>query len=829
MKFKSISSLLLAFVMAFSMFAGTAFAIELPDSVRSLIERFNTVFAKLDADERGYITAAQQKLGGLSEADRKYVTAPAWDKLRGNPSLDEKAVSDLFMAILSIQYGDVERGLTDAYTGHLSTIREIVQYAGLSMNDVSFQDLADFLSALELNMRGQLQRLSFTDLRNDGVNGTFNKIFSKAYSSVIQSSNPLAVALNNLGVDENVMIAMKDRLASKVDSNSRASYALAVGYIRADAYLAVNSGNSPFEPQLTAMGRRLPNHHPYYQLTWSVEQQVSGSTVTWNGEAFVVSSGTGTAKVAATISILGRSLKIFEDNIIVTGPSSPVVPTPPPAPPAPPAPEQPETPQPIADVIDELDNAVENLDQIVADIDPNAGSEQVSNVVTEIANAVNEAKAKVEQALKETATVKVPVVTDNGVAKAQIEETEIVNQIARVQEQARQLREKLDRLKEAAAAKLNELKDAAGVDLDESIEELADVELDLVVVLDLGTVDSDQAEATLSPAVVAELKQAGISRVAIVVNGASVSVPSSEISSDITVVISKSGVTLASGDVTIAAAQSSYIRTRVAADQYNVKITAQGTEIREFSEPIVISIPLATARGYDTELLTVVSVGDNGEYTYLTGKYNAASNTVDAPVYVIKGPYTVVETKVDFTDLAPVRSWAGKQIEVAAAKGIINGKGDGIYDPTGIVTRAEFAKMIVLAFNLHDASATETFTDVRDGDWFQSYVASAAKYGLMNGKGNGIFDPLAPISRAEMATIAARALKMVNGVKDVSDPAAVLSRFTDGGDVVPSLQSGTALAVRLGLVIGSDGKLDPNGVSTRAAAAVVIYRLINLN
>lgn len=210
MKFKSISSLLLAFVMAFSMFAGTAFAIELPDSVRSLIERFNTVFAKLDADERGYITAAQQKLGGLSEADRKYVTAPAWDKLRGNPSLDEKAVSDLFMAILSIQYGDVERGLTDAYTGHLSTIREIVQYAGLSMNDVSFQDLADFLSALELNMRGQLQRLSFTDLRNDGVNGTFNKIFSKAYSSVIQSSNPLAVALNNLGVDENVMIA-RDR------------------------------------------------------------------------------------------------------------------------------------------------------------------------------------------------------------------------------------------------------------------------------------------------------------------------------------------------------------------------------------------------------------------------------------------------------------------------------------------------------------------------------------------------------------------------------------------------------------------------------------------
>jgi len=830
---RKLTSMLLACTMALSMFASTAFAAQLPESVQPLLGQLEEVFAELEAGELADITAAQTKLKGLQAADKLAITKPAWQQIEakasGATAVNEQSVSDLFLAILSIQYGDAEAELLNVYTNHLGTIEELVELGGSSLDEVSFDDLADLVTKLEARLQVELRKMSFLDLIANGVNESFNKIFVRAYAGVISSGNPLAVALDNLGVDETTMIAMKDALADRVDENRRAAYALAIGYIRTDASLDASRGNSPFAPTLEVLGRTIPSD----QLDWSIVSQVSGSTVSVSEDGvFTVPSDTGTAKVAVAISMMGRSLKLYEGNITVDGESTPT------NPPVNPPVVQPETPvedEPgVGDVIGELDDVIGGLDEIATEIDPNAEPTQVAEAVkdaaAEIAKVASEAKAKAEQALKQAATVTAMVASEGGVAKAQIETAAVVEQIARIQEQAKQLREKLATLRESANAKLNELKNVAGEALDEPIDELDDADLEIAFVIDLGAVAEDQAEAAISSEIVAALKEAGITRLTIAVNGVGVTVPAKEFGSDVTVTIAKAGRATAAGDVSIAAvAPASYIQTRVAADQYEMKIKAHGQEVTRFAEPVTVSIPLASAKGYYTEYLTVVSIDANGDYVYYTGKYNGETGTVDAQVYSLSGPYTVVETSVDFTDLAVVQSWAGTEIYVAAAKGIINGKGDGLYDPTGVVTRAEFAKMIVLAFNLHDTSATESFSDVNTGDWFQSYVASAAKAGLMNGKGNGIFDPLAPITRAEMATIAARALQTVEGIRGVSDADAVLSRFADADDVIASLRSGTALAARLGIVIGSDGKFDPQGVSTRAAAAVVIYRLINID
>lgn len=53
-------------------------------------------------------------------------------------------------------------------------------------------------------------------------------------------------------------------------------------------------------------------------------------------------------------------------------------------------------------------------------------------------------------------------------------------------------------------------------------------------------------------------------------------------------------------------------------------------------------------------------------------------------------------------------------------------------------------------------AATQTFTDVNPSDWFFADVEWAADNGIVNGKGDGIFDPNGEITRAETTAVLRR-------------------------------------------------------------------------
>ncbi|MNR06930.1 Endo-1,4-beta-xylanase A precursor [compost metagenome] len=136
--------------------------------------------------------------------------------------------------------------------------------------------------------------------------------------------------------------------------------------------------------------------------------------------------------------------------------------------------------------------------------------------------------------------------------------------------------------------------------------------------------------------------------------------------------------------------------------------------------------------------------------------------------------------------------------------------------------------MIVKTFFLEDAAATESFSDVNDSDWFKSYVASAVKNGIVNGKEPGKFDPNGNITRAEMAVMSSRALALKGFSLSPAKIDDALKGFTDGSAINASMKDGVALAASEGIVIGEEGNVfNPNANSTRAQAAVVIYRLLN--
>lgn len=92
--------------------------------------------------------------------------------------------------------------------------------------------------------------------------------------------------------------------------------------------------------------------------------------------------------------------------------------------------------------------------------------------------------------------------------------------------------------------------------------------------------------------------------------------------------------------------------------------------------------------------------------------------------------------------------------------GIINGYPDGTFKPTGNITRAEFAKVVVTALGYSDAataSGEAKFSDVV-GHWALGYVNVASSLGIINGVGAGKFNPDANVKYEEAVTMIVRAL-----------------------------------------------------------------------
>ncbi len=133
----------------------------------------------------------------------------------------------------------------------------------------------------------------------------------------------------------------------------------------------------------------------------------------------------------------------------------------------------------------------------------------------------------------------------------------------------------------------------------------------------------------------------------------------------------------------------------------------------------------------------------------------------DSVQVFVPGPETVVVlvNRSTFSDV-PATYWASNSIDAMLATGVMDGFGNGTFGPDQPVTRAEFAKMLTVALDLPLPSRPPSFSDVPAGMWYSSYVAAVAQAGLMTGETATTFAPNAPVPREELAVLLMRALKL---------------------------------------------------------------------
>lgn len=167
-------------------------------------------------------------------------------------------------------------------------------------------------------------------------------------------------------------------------------------------------------------------------------------------------------------------------------------------------------------------------------------------------------------------------------------------------------------------------------------------------------------------------------------------------------------------------------------------------------------------------------------------------------------------------------------IEALAARGIIDGKSDGNFDPTGSMTRAEFATIVVRALGLTPVD-TGAFVDVDSTAWYASYVGAASTYALINGVGEGRFNPDGTITRQEAAVMVSRAAQLC-GLETEMDTAAVrnmLAQFPDYMTSAEWARAQLAFCYQEGILSQTELNIRPQDAVTRAEVAQMLFNLLS--
>ena len=189
--------------------------------------------------------------------------------------------------------------------------------------------------------------------------------------------------------------------------------------------------------------------------------------------------------------------------------------------------------------------------------------------------------------------------------------------------------------------------------------------------------------------------------------------------------------------------------------------------------------------------------------------------------------------KVDFTDISSLWQEAQDAINFMADRGVLQGKAKGIFAPNDSITRAEFAKTVVVLLELDNDITTvgRDFKDVDKDEWYHEYIQIAFKYGIIEGRDEETFSPNDLITRQEMAVMVARIMELTDNMEILSPLQAkeMIQAYGDNTQIADWAEVGMALAVKNKIIQGKDEKrLAPRDNATRAEAVVIIKRLYDL-
>lgn len=267
---------------------------------------------------------------------------------------------------------------------------------------------------------------------------------------------------------------------------------------------------------------------------------------------------------------------------------------------------------------------------------------------------------------------------------------------------------------------------------------------------------------------------------------------------------------------------------RVSADQQRVGTSISKSNLKPGDLVFFVAQPGNTRISHSG-----IYVG-NGNFVSATSSKGIAVESLNtnpywAPRYVAAKRYSSVRETTTTPVAAPKPElpigqyydvskgyWAVNEIKSLSSKGIITGYDISIFKPENPVNRAEAATMIAKAVGLKPVNGT-SFKDVSSAYWANGYINVAKNAGIIDGRGNGYFEPTALITRAEISAMLTRAfaLKATSTSVKFND----INGHWAESSVIKVASSNLATGY-------DDGSFKPDANAKRSELAAFIYRAI---
>ncbi|MEM8614979.1 MAG: S-layer homology domain-containing protein [Cyanobacteria bacterium P01_H01_bin.105] len=171
-----------------------------------------------------------------------------------------------------------------------------------------------------------------------------------------------------------------------------------------------------------------------------------------------------------------------------------------------------------------------------------------------------------------------------------------------------------------------------------------------------------------------------------------------------------------------------------------------------------------------------------------------------------------------------VGHWAAPFVDAMAEADLVKGFFDGSFRPDALVTRAEFAALVIATFpdSRDDNRRFKPFKDVSSSFWARSVIYKAQAQGFIAGFPDNTFRPNDPMIRAQ-AFVA-----LMNGLQLGEGMTSELGVYDDRAQIPPYAVEEVAMATRRGIVVNYPdvAKLRPMQPITRSETTALVYQCL---
>lgn len=183
----------------------------------------------------------------------------------------------------------------------------------------------------------------------------------------------------------------------------------------------------------------------------------------------------------------------------------------------------------------------------------------------------------------------------------------------------------------------------------------------------------------------------------------------------------------------------------------------------------------------------------------------------------------------DAPQYTDVPGWAREYVDRVTELGLVDGRTDTAFGSNEPMTRAELVTALYRLAKTPDVKDVDNpFTDVKEEDPCRNAVVWAHTQKIVEGRGEGVFDPNGSVKRQEIAKILNEFAARQVGRDGLESRKDVVSAYPDAGKVSGWAKGYMNWAAASEFITGhADGTLAPGGTATRAEVSAILCRYLD--